>query len=134
MTYKLDWESNGIYWEYYGKVSGKEIIEASTTIYGDERFDTLKYKLVNFLGAESINIDDDEVALIAYQHRAAERSNPNIKNAIVIKSNIQLADKFAAFFTDSPWDVQVFQDLDEANNWLGREAPFASCKSSISPV
>jgi hypothetical protein len=124
MAYKLDWENNGIYWEYYGKVSGKEIVEASTTIYGDERFDTLKYKLVNFLGVESIKMDEDEVALIAYQHRAAERSNPNIKNAIVIKSGSKLADKFAAFFSDSSWDVQVFQDLDEANNWLNRKAPF----------
>ena len=124
MAYKLNWERDGVYWEYYGKVSGKEVVEASTTIYGDERFDTLKYKLVNFLDADSIEMNNDEVALIAHQHRAAERSNPNIKNAIVIKSNRGLADKFAAFFTDSFWEVQIFEDLDEANNWLGREAPF----------
>ena len=123
MTHKLIWEHDGIYWEYYGKVSGKEIIEASTSIYGDERFDTLKYKLVNFLGVESIEMNDDEVALIAHQHRTAERSNPNIKSAIVIKSGREIADKFAAFFTDSFWQVQVFQDLNEANNWLGREVP-----------
>ena len=125
MAYKLDWERDGVYWEYTGKVSGKEIVEASTTIYGDERFDTLKYKLVNFLGVESIEMDEAEVALIAHQHRAAERSNPNIKNAIVIKKpNSKLANMFAAFFTDSFWEVQVFQDLDEANNWLGRKVPF----------
>jgi hypothetical protein len=124
MAYRLDWERDGVYWEYYDKVSGKEIVEASTTIYGDERFDTIKYKLVNFLNAESIEINDAEVALIAHQHRAAERSNPNIKNAIVIKSNRGIAENFAAFFTDSFWEVQVFEDLDEANNWLGRETPF----------
>ncbi len=123
MTYKLNWEPDGVYWEYYGKVSGKEIIETSTSIYGDERFDTLKYKLVNFLGAESIEMNDDEVALIAHQHRTAERSNPNIKSAIVIKSGREIADKFASFFTDSFWEVKVFQDLDEANNWLGRNIP-----------
>ena len=123
MPYKLDWERDGIYWEYTGKVSGKEIIEASTTIYGDERFDTLKYKLANFLDVENIEMDENEVALIAHQHRAAERSNPYIKNAIVIKSGSKLADMFAAFFTDSSWEVQIFQDLDEANNWLDREAP-----------
>ena len=124
MAYKLDWEHDGVYWKYHGKVSGKEIIEASTAIYGDPRFDTLKYKLVDFLGVESVKMDEDEVALIAYQHRAAEKSNPYIKNAIVIKSGSKLADMFAAFFRDSSWDVQVFQNLDEANNWLGREAPF----------
>ena len=121
MPYKLDWEHDGIYWKYYGKVSGKEIIKASTAIYGDPRFDTLKYKLVDFLDAETINMDKDEVALIAYQHRSAERSNPYVKNAIVIKpSGRELANNFAAFFSNSYWDVQIFQNLDEANNWLGR--------------
>lgn len=121
MPYKLDWEHDGIYWKYYGKVSGKEIIEASTAIYGDPRFDTIKYKLVDFLDAETINMDKDEVALIAYQHRSAERANPYVKNAIVIKpSGRELANNFAAFFSNSYWDVQIFQNLDEANNWLGR--------------
>ena len=122
MPYKLDWEHDGVYWKYYGNVSGKEIIEASTAIYGDQRFDTLKYKLVDFLDAETIKIDKDEVALIAYQHLAAERSNPYVKNAIVIKpSDSEIASSFAAFFSDSCWEVQIFQNLDEANNWLGRK-------------
>ena len=122
MPYKLDWEQNGVYWKYYGKVSGKEIIEASTSIYGDPRFDTLKYKLVDFLDAETIKMDKDEVALIAYQHRSAERSNPYVQNAIVIKpSGNEMANNFAAFFRDSSWEVQIFQNLDEANNWLGRK-------------
>lgn len=122
MSYKLDWERDGVYWKYYGNVSGKEIIEASTAIYGEPQFDTLKYKLVDFLDAETIKMDKDEVALIAYQHRSAERSNPYVKNAIVIKpSGSELANNFAAFFSDSFWEVQIFQNLDEANNWLGRK-------------
>ena len=122
MPYKLDWEHDGIYWKYSGSVSGKEIIEASTAIYGDPRFDDLKYKLVDFLDVETISMDKDEVALIAYQHRSAERSNPYVKNAIVVKSSgSELANNFASFFSDSHWDVQIFQNLDEANNWLGRK-------------
>lgn len=124
MSYKLNWERDGVCWEYYGDVSGAEIIEASTAIYGDPRFDTLKYKLVDFLGVEAIKIDKDEVALIAHQHRSAERSNPYIKNAIVIKpAGSELANNFAAFFKTSYWKVKVFHDLDEANNWLGRKPP-----------
>lgn len=122
MPYKLDWEYDGIYWKYYGNVSGKEIIEASTVIYGDPRFDALKYKLVDFLSVETINMDKDEVALIAHQHRSAERSNPYVKTAIVVeRAGNELANNFAAFFSDSYWDVQIFQNMDEANNWLGRK-------------
>lgn len=122
MSYDLKWEDKGVSWKYYGQVSGKEIIEASKIIYGDPRFDELRYKLVDFLETETIEMDNHEIDVIASQHKASEMSNPNIKNAIVIRSSAsQLATKFAAFFSDSSWEVQIFQDLDKANNWLGRE-------------
>ena len=79
-------------------MTGKEIVEGSTAIYGDSRFDSLAYKLVDFLDVQNVEMDKTEVALIAYQHQAAERSNPYIKNAIVIKSDNTLANKFAEFF------------------------------------
>ncbi len=49
MAYELAWEDNGVYWKYSGKVVGNEIVDASTSIYGDPRFSTLKYKFVDFL-------------------------------------------------------------------------------------
>jgi hypothetical protein len=129
MSHKLIWEPKGVYWNYYGKVSGKEIIETSTAIYGDPRFDELRYKLVDFLDVETVDVDHDEVAQIAYLHRAAALSNLRIKNAIVIKSNananaLELVNEFSAFFSDSSWEVQVFHSLDEANDWLGRMSPY----------
>lgn len=66
MTYILDWENKGVYWKYSGHVSGQEIVVGSTAIYGHPRFDTSKYKLVDFLDIETIEIDRNEVALIAH--------------------------------------------------------------------
>ena len=120
MAYELAWENNGVYWKYSGKVAGNEIVDASTSIYGDPRFITLKYKFVDFLNAESVEIDKTQLALIAYQHLAAERANPYLKNAILIKPGLKMAYKFADFFENSSWEVKVFTDLDEANKWVGR--------------
>ena len=121
MPHKLIWEPKGVYWEYSGKISGKEVIKSSTAIYGDPRFDQLRYKLVNFLDIETLKMDNNEVAQIACQHNAAGISNPNIKNAILCNSNIsELVNQFTAFFESSPWEVQVFQDIDKASDWLGR--------------
>ena len=125
MAYTMEWENKGVYWKYSGIVTGKEIVEGSTAIYGDSRFDSLAYKLVDFLDVQNVEMDKTEVALIAYQHQAAERSNPYIKNAIVIKSDNTLANKFAEFFTGSSWQVQVFYDIESANEWLSRK-PFSS--------
>ena len=121
MTSKLIWEPGGAYWKYSGKITGQEIINATSVIYGDSRFDDLKYKLVDFFDVENIEINNDEITMIACKHRVASQSNPYIKNAILVrqKQNI-LANKFVTFFDDTPWSVQVFYDLDKANNWLGR--------------
>ena len=120
MAYEITWEDNGVYWKYSGAVTGDEIVEASTSIYGDPRFISLKYKFVDFLNADSVDITKDQLALIAYQHLAAERANPYIKNAILVKADQRLAKDFAAFFNKSSWEVRIFTDLDEANSWVGR--------------
>ena len=121
MAYELAWELNGVYWKYSGKVVGNEIVDASTSIYGDARFITLKYKFIDFFDVETVDIDKTQLALIAYQHLAAERANPYLKNAILIKTGQKLAYKFAEFFKKSSWEVKVFTDLDEANKWAGRK-------------
>ena len=110
MAYTMEWENKGVYWKYSGIVTGKEIVEGSTAIYGDSRFDSLAYKLVDFLDVQNVEMDKTEVALIAYQHQAAERSNPYIKNAIVIKSDNTLANKFAEFFMILNQRMNGFQE------------------------
>ncbi len=122
MTCQIIWEKDGVYWKYSGNVSGDEIVEASTSIYGDPRFSTMKYKFVDFLDVEHIEISDDQLALIAYQHLATERANPYLKNAILAKSddNLSLAYEFASYFDKSSWAVRVFTDQDEADKWVGR--------------
>ncbi|MCK4744396.1 MAG: hypothetical protein KAT25_11295 [Sulfuriflexus sp.] len=121
MAHSVKWESNGVCWKYSGDISGKEIVNACVSIYGDPRFDELKYKLVDFSDAQAINITDADLAQIAFQDKAAGLTNPYIKSAIITTAAVDLAEKFASFFTDSSWDVQVFQDIDLANKWLGRE-------------
>jgi len=122
MANKLNWEKDGVYWKYSGDVSGEEIIKACTSIYGDPRFDSLDYKVVDFTKASSINMTDEQVAKVAFQDLAAELSNPSIKSAIIMTAAVELAEKFASFFTDSNWEVKIFSDVDTANEWLGREA------------
>jgi hypothetical protein len=121
MPYQLVWEPKGVFWQYSGNVTGEEVIEASSLIYGDSRFDNLKYKLVDFLGIKSIEMSADELALVAFQHRAAELSNQAVKIAILIGPDNDLAEQFAAFFVDSHWEVKVFEERENANLWLNRK-------------
>ena len=121
MANKLTWEQNGVYWKYSEKVTGQELLETSTVIYGDPRFSDIRYKLVDFTDVDTVEIDKEDIIRVACQHRAAVLSNPRIKNAIVLNSkNNKLANKFVDLFKGSSWEVQLFQSVDEANTWLGR--------------
>lgn len=127
MAYKLDWEHRGVYWEYSGIVTGQEIIEASSLIYGDPRFDDIRYKLVNFLKTDTILIEEDDVYTIAFQHKAAALSNPRVKTAIVTSTamtrdnkNTSMLQLFISNLTASSWEVKAFDELEQANHWLGR--------------
>ena len=121
MPHKLEWEKDGVYWKYSGDVSGKEVIAACASIYGDSRFDALNYKMVDFTDASSISMTDDDLMKIAFQDKAAELTNPHIKSAIIMTLETHLGEKFASYFADSGWEVEVFQDIVAATNWLGRE-------------
>jgi len=47
----------------------------------------LRYKLVDFLDVDAIEMTVDDVNLISSQHNAAAISNPYVKNAIETKTN-----------------------------------------------
>jgi hypothetical protein len=117
-VYEIEWEDNGVYWKYYGDVSGREIIKVSQLIYGDPRFAKIKYKLVDFLDIDSISLSKDETSNIVSLHKAAALSNGNIENAVVTSSNGELANKFAFFFSSLCWEFFVFQDRQKGNDWL----------------
>ena len=122
MSYNLIWEPNGVYWKYFGKVSGIEVLKATMLAYGNSRFDEMKYKLVDFLNVEGIEINERFMEAIANRHKHAQKYNPHIKNAIVVRSKTnKLANFYSELFNDSSWDVRVFDDLDEANIWLDRQ-------------
>lgn len=119
MPYTLNWEPGGVYWEYSGEVSGKDIIEASTAIYGDPRFDDLKYKLVNFLNITNLDVQKIDIDIIASQHKAAALSNPRIKTAIVVSKPSALLDAFIDKMLHSSWEVKAFDSLADAQSWVG---------------
>jgi len=117
-VYEVEWRDNGVYWKYYGDISGSEIIEVSQLIYGDPRFTEIKYKLVDFLDIYSVDLSKAEAAIIVKLHKAAALSNRSIENAVVACSNGELANKFMFFFSSLCWELLVFQDREKGSGWL----------------
>ena len=119
MPYTTEWEDHGVYWRYWGIVSGKELINSNLDIYGDERFDRMKYQIVDLTRVSSFNVTRDDMLKVAAYDRAAALSNPRVKVAVIAQSTAikSLTTLYDAENIESPWETRLFDTLDQARSW-----------------
>lgn len=120
MAYTTDWEAHGVHWHYWDVVTGDELIRSNLDIYGDERFDSMKYQLVDLSQVSSFKVTRDEMLKIAAYDRAASLSNPRVKVAVVARINAikSLTELYDAENLRSPWETRVFETLQQARDWI----------------
>lgn len=119
MPYTTEWENQGIHWHYWGEVSGEELIQSNLEIYGDERFDRMKYQIVDLTGVDSFDVTHDDMLKMAAYDRAAARSNPSVKVAVIahIATIKSLTTLYDAENQQSPWETRMFDTVEEARFW-----------------
>lgn len=121
MPYKITWQEHGVVWHYSGVLTGNELLQSNLDIFGDERFDDIRYQIVNLAGADKIEVTEGHMRKIAYLDMAAARTNPRVKVAVVSDNDAatQLSvhyDKFCD--AKSPWESRVFSSIEEAEAWV----------------
>jgi hypothetical protein len=124
MPYKTIWQANGIVWTYSGVLTGNELLNSNFEIFGDERFDDLRYQIVDLTAVEKIEVARSHVRKIAHLDMAASRSNPRIKVAIVTTApDGQFISDIYKQYTEgkSPWVTKIFTAMDEAMQWAQAE-------------
>lgn len=119
MGYATEWEDHGVVWRYWGQVDGEELLHSNMEIYGDERFDALKYQIVDLTRITEFNVTRDDMMTIAAYDKAAAMSNPRIRIAVVTHHTAArtLTRLYETTNTESPWTVRLFEDLNEARRW-----------------
>lgn len=121
MAYSYEWKEWGLHFRFTGRVTGREIHQGTRGLHGDARFDDLVCVVVDFSEAESFDVTEQEIKEIAYIDRAAAKSNPNLRMAIVAHQKIikELSNFYAKHGESSPWEIRVFDTPQEAKKWLG---------------
>ena len=120
MPYTIEWKTSGMQTRFYGAVNGAEIIDYVKEWHADDRFDTVRFLVVNFLEAEQISITLDEVREIATLDSVAALSNPRVKVAVVSSSETVEAGNaiYKSGLADSPWKTESFSTLEAALEWV----------------
>lgn len=118
MPHSTTWDRNGVSWKYWGVVSGEELLESNQEIYGDPRFDEMLYQVVDLSEVERFDVDEEDMMIVAANDKAAARSNPNVRIAIVASDAtiLQLSRIYGAA-TAATWKQRVFESVAEAQSW-----------------
>jgi hypothetical protein len=119
MSYELTWEPRGAIKRFYGRVTGKEFEQATTEIEGDERFDDLRFVIVDFSGVTEFSISDASLDYVAAIENAAALTNPKISVGIVASSPeaIKVAEQYASSRL-VVYPTQIFPTQEETRAWL----------------
>lgn len=120
MPYRLDWEGNGVYCTFSGRVTGHELRECNNEIYGDEKFDDIRYQLLDMLNVTELAIKDEDVIMVVACDKAAALTNPAVKCALVAEDeNIHALSRiYQKGIRESPWEGRSFFEVSKAREWL----------------
>jgi hypothetical protein len=132
VPFRLTWEPNGVYREYFGAVTIAERQASFDAICNDARFDSLRYTITDYLAATSYEVDLLATAEIAALHVGPLITNPRIAIAAVATQADVLAaigDFIGLGFIDAPY--RVFPDLAQARQWI--QGHFAPAPSAGTP-
>jgi hypothetical protein len=124
MPYLTTWRPDGIIWTYSGTLTGDELLDSNFEIFGDARFDDIRYQIVDLSAVEEIKVTEKDMRRIAHLDMAAARSNPRVKVAVVstAKDGQFLSHAYKQFTKGkSPWITHLFSTLEEAKKWLNAE-------------
>ncbi|HSG98516.1 MAG TPA: STAS/SEC14 domain-containing protein [candidate division Zixibacteria bacterium] len=125
MPHTITWEPEGVRWTYSGCVTDQEAIQSNLDIYDDERFESIRYQLVDMLQVETFDVSGATIREISHMDREQRPRNPNIKVAFVTTKQViyGMGRMYEMAGGMEAWETKVFETLGEAREWLGAPVP-----------
>jgi len=120
VPYVIEWEERGVYCKFSGRVTGAELIQCNKEIYGDHRFDGMRFQLFDMLSVTKLDVEVNDVRKVAACDTGAAFTNPNVKCALVTTDENAhvLSNLYQQGIEKSPWEGQSFHRISEAREWL----------------
>ena len=120
MSFETIWEEKGIYWKYKGILTGDDLLQSNMSIYGDSRFDKLRYQLIDMLDVESFDFDTEAMEEVTAMDVGASQTNPRLIVAVVA-THVQakrIVELYKTTTGGAPWETELFESVEEARAWI----------------
>jgi len=117
MIKKNAWEENGLYLEYEGNVTSEEMFQSNQN-YVEDRFNDIKYIIVNLSLATSVEITPSDLVMKAAHSNTASMFNSNI-TLIFVVTNEDIK-KDVQFYKENAkngkigWSILIVESVEKA--------------------
>ena len=124
MAYQIEWNESGVFGTFAGIVTAQDIFAFNDDIYGDIRFDSMHFQLIDLLAIEDFTVSEMDMKRIAATDAAASRWSAYKRRVRVAVATthpkaIRMTQLYAAsLMSYSCWEAQVFDDIEKARNWV----------------
>ena len=120
MSFKIEWKGSNVIISFTKNFIYKDSYEVNNLIYGDSRFDTMKYQIVDFSKIEKAEFTEEEIKIITTLEKSSTIWNNKMKMAVVTSDTVCLnfiLDPYIEGMKDTNWKFKTFKNSIEAEKW-----------------
>ncbi len=122
MPHKANWEEEGIYWEFFGKVDAEEMISCNRELCLDPRCNNIRYEILDFTDVTETPVNQEDLQSIAAINFGSSFYLLNLRIAL-IAPQAKMKGLCNAYITEfkklgTPWEITIVDDLRQARCWL----------------
>lgn len=123
MTYKVDWEKNGVLVKFWGIFNYQVNTNANTEVSGDRRLKDLKYAIWDLSGISDVQFPQAHIEMAAIQDQLISYRLPRLKLALLAtkkRTRHLCAQYLAQYHTrQTGWQFMVSDDMEKIRAWVG---------------
>ncbi len=121
MSLSIEWSGNNIIVKITGTLTFTDIMNASNCVYGDPRFDEMRYQLIDMRELQNFEVSRDDLKIFSAIDSRSCYWNNDLKIAYLTdnQSFVDIINIYRKYMEDTNWEISIFDSMDAALDWCG---------------
>ena len=120
MTFNINWDKEGVYVKFRGKVTARDLIDANNYVISNAQFDIIDYQIFDFLQIDEFNISSYDITIIGTMDKSQSDFKKDMKIAIITQDDYVrgVFTEYDQLLIGTNWITKIFSSVDNARLWL----------------
>lgn len=119
MSFKITWKDSNVIISFTKNLSYKDMYDVNNLVYGDSRFNNMKYQIADFSKIEKFEFTKEEITIISTLEKSSTIWNNKIKLAIITSDvdYLRAIKPYLEVMKTTNWELKVFKTIDVGEKW-----------------